>query len=166
MKIAVITACPGGIANSIIAAGLIEKAAAESEWTVAVECQSSVVPVKALSQAVIDEADCIVVVSNIAVDTTRFTGKKLCQVAIDDVLADPKAALSQGVSQATVLTGVTPVTPWKNSDSTTRKIVAVTACPTGVAHTFMAAEALEEEGKRQGHQIKVETRGSVGVKNS
>ncbi|MDF5410243.1 fructose PTS transporter subunit IIB, partial [Vibrio parahaemolyticus] len=44
-------------------------------------------------------------------------------------------------------------------------IVAITACPTGVAHTFMAAEALEEEGKRRGHQIKVETRGSVGAKN-
>lgn len=43
--------------------------------------------------------------------------------------------------------------------------MAITACPTGVAHTFMAAEALEETGKRLGYQIKVETRGSVGAKN-
>ncbi|AJR08890.1 PTS fructose transporter subunit IIBC [Photobacterium gaetbulicola] len=165
MKIAVITACPSGIANSIIAAGLIEKAAAELKWTAAVECQSSVVPVKALSQSVIDEADCIVVAANTAVDTTRFKGKKLCQIAIEDVLADPKAALSQAISQATVLTDVTAVVADTAGDSASKKIVAITACPTGVAHTFMAAEALEEEGKRQGHQIKVETRGSVGAKN-
>ncbi len=46
----------------------------------------------------------------------------------------------------------------------TKKIVAVTACPTGVAHTFMAAEALEIEARKRGDWIKVETRGSVGAK--
>ncbi|MCQ1058753.1 PTS fructose transporter subunit IIBC [Photobacterium sp. DNB23_23_1] len=165
MKIAVITACPSGIANSIIAAGLIEKAAADLKWTAAVECQSSVVPVKALSQTVIDDADCIVVAADTAVDTTRFKGKKLSQISIEDVLADPKAALSQAVSQASALTAVTAVNEEVSGESASKKIVAITACPTGVAHTFMAAEALEEEGKRQGHQIKVETRGSVGAKN-
>ncbi|NDL67355.1 PTS fructose transporter subunit IIC [Anaerotalea alkaliphila] len=45
------------------------------------------------------------------------------------------------------------------------KIVAVTACPTGIAHTYMAAEALEEAAKKKGYTIKVETRGSVGVEN-
>ncbi|MGR5062146.1 PTS fructose transporter subunit IIBC [Photobacterium sp. DNB22_13_2] len=165
MKIAVITACPSGIANSIIAAGLIEKAAADLKWTAAVECQSSVVPVKVLSQTVIDDADCIVVAADTTVDTTRFKGKKLSQISIEDVLADPKAALSQAVSQASVLTAVTAVNEEVSGESASKKIVAITACPTGVAHTFMAAEALEEEGKRQGHQIKVETRGSVGAKN-
>lgn len=48
----------------------------------------------------------------------------------------------------------------------TKKIVAVTACPTGVAHTFMAAEALEIEARKRGDWIKVETRGSVGAKNT
>ncbi len=43
--------------------------------------------------------------------------------------------------------------------------VAITACPTGVAHTFMAAEALENKGRELGHNIKVETQGSVGAKN-
>jgi len=47
-----------------------------------------------------------------------------------------------------------------------KRIVAITACPTGVAHTFMAAEALEEEAKKRGYWIKVETRGSVGAKNA
>ena len=45
------------------------------------------------------------------------------------------------------------------------RILAVTACPTGIAHTYMAAEALEEKGKEMGIPIKVETNGSGGAKN-
>ena len=45
------------------------------------------------------------------------------------------------------------------------KILAVTACPTGIAHTYMAAEALEKAGKKLGISIKVETNGSGGAKN-
>jgi fructose-specific phosphotransferase system IIB component len=44
-------------------------------------------------------------------------------------------------------------------------IVAVTACPTGIAHTYMAAERLEKAAKRLGHSIKVETQGSMGIEN-
>lgn len=43
------------------------------------------------------------------------------------------------------------------------KLVAVTACPTGIAHTYMAAEALEEEARKRGHTIAVETQGSGGA---
>ena len=46
-----------------------------------------------------------------------------------------------------------------------RKILAVTACPTGIAHTFMAAESLEQHAKKRGIWIKVETNGSGGAKN-
>ena len=45
------------------------------------------------------------------------------------------------------------------------QVLAVTACPTGIAHTYMAAEALEEKGKELGISIKVETNGSGGEKN-
>jgi fructose-specific phosphotransferase system IIB component len=45
------------------------------------------------------------------------------------------------------------------------KIVAVTACPTGIAHTYMAAEKLEKTAKALGHQIKVETQGAMGIEN-
>lgn len=45
------------------------------------------------------------------------------------------------------------------------KILAVTACPTGIAHTYMAAESIEKKAKERGHWIKVETRGSGGAKN-
>ncbi len=45
------------------------------------------------------------------------------------------------------------------------KIIAVTACPTGIAHTYMAAEQLEKTAKRLGHTIKVETQGAMGIEN-
>ncbi|HUA87525.1 MAG TPA: PTS fructose transporter subunit IIB [Bryobacteraceae bacterium] len=45
------------------------------------------------------------------------------------------------------------------------RIVAVTACATGIAHTYMAAEQLEKTAKALGHQIKVETQGAMGVEN-
>ena len=45
------------------------------------------------------------------------------------------------------------------------RIVAVTACATGIAHTYMAAEQLEKTAKALGHQIKVETQGAMGIEN-
>lgn len=45
------------------------------------------------------------------------------------------------------------------------RIVAVTACPTGIAHTYMAAEQLEKTARKLGHWIKVETQGAMGIEN-
>jgi PTS system fructose-specific IIB component/fructose-specific PTS system IIB-like component len=45
------------------------------------------------------------------------------------------------------------------------RIVAVTACPTGIAHTYMAAAQLEKAARRLGHEIKVETQGAMGIEN-
>jgi fructose-specific phosphotransferase system IIB component len=45
------------------------------------------------------------------------------------------------------------------------KFVAVTACPTGIAHTYMAAAQLEKTAKKLGHTIKVETQGAMGIEN-
>ena len=45
------------------------------------------------------------------------------------------------------------------------KIIAVTACPSGVAHTYMSAEALERSAKAKGVHVKVETQGSIGIEN-
>ncbi|CAH6982248.1 fructose-specific PTS multiphosphoryl transfer protein FruA [Vibrio chagasii] len=169
MNITIITACPSGVANSIIAAGLLEQATKALGWNAAIECQSSVLPESPVSQDAIDSSDVVVIAANTNVDKARFVGKKVYQAAISECTADAKAFLEKAVAEATVLdasqvettvevTGTSPATGSK-------KIVAITACPTGVAHTFMAAEALEAEGKRLGHQIKVETRGSVGAKN-
>lgn len=45
------------------------------------------------------------------------------------------------------------------------KLVAITSCPTGIAHTYMAAEALQMAAKEMGYEIKIETQGSVGAEN-
>lgn len=45
------------------------------------------------------------------------------------------------------------------------KLVAVTACPTGIAHTYMAADKLEQTAKKLGYEIKVETQGAMGIEN-
>lgn len=45
------------------------------------------------------------------------------------------------------------------------KIVGVTACTTGIAHTYMAQEALEKAGKKRGHEVKIETQGGMGIDN-
>ncbi|MUK69208.1 PTS fructose transporter subunit IIBC [Aliivibrio fischeri] len=164
-NIAIVTACPSGVANSIIAAGLLEQAAKKLNWTASIECQSSVLPVDVLSQEVIDGADAIIIASNTAVDTSRFVGKKVYQGTISECTTDTQAWLESAANSAKELTASEVTSTVVAEDTGAKKIVAITACPTGVAHTFMAAEALEEEGKRQGHIIKVETRGSVGAKN-
>ncbi len=46
------------------------------------------------------------------------------------------------------------------------RIVAVTACPTGIAHTYMAAEKLERAARKLGHEIRVETQGSMGIEGA
>ncbi|MDU3350370.1 MAG: PTS fructose transporter subunit IIB, partial [Clostridium sp.] len=46
-----------------------------------------------------------------------------------------------------------------------RKIIAVTACAAGIAHTYMAAESLIKAGKKKGYNLKVETQGSIGAEN-
>lgn len=45
------------------------------------------------------------------------------------------------------------------------KIVGVTACPTGIAHTYLAQEAIEKECKKRGYEVKVETQGGMGIEN-
>ncbi|AZL86302.1 PTS fructose transporter subunit IIBC [Aliivibrio salmonicida] len=166
-NIAIVTACPSGVANSIIAAGLLEQAAAKLNWKASIECQSSVLPVDVLTQEIIDTVDAIIIATNTDIDTTRFVGKKVHQGSISDCTTNPQAWLENAVNTATELTAseVTTINEVVVDSNAVKKIVAITACPTGVAHTFMAAEALEEEGKRQGYFIKVETRGSVGAKN-
>ncbi len=167
MNIAIITACPSGVANSIIAAGLLEKAAQTLNWTAKVECQSTVIDGTKLTAADISDADVVVIAANCPVDTTRFVGKKVYQAEISHVIDDAKSFLESAVAGATLLTQaqVTDAPVAAKADNAQKKVVAITACPTGVAHTFMAAEALEEEGQRRGYKIKVETRGSVGAKN-
>lgn len=169
-NIVIVTACPSGVANSIIAAGLLKQASEKLNIKASIECQSTVLPVNVLTAADIASADVIIIATNSDIDTTRFVGKKVYQGAIADCTADPQAWLDNAINTAQELTAANVskgavIAATTATNSSVKKIVAITACPTGVAHTFMAAEALESEAKRQGHIIKVETRGSVGAKN-
>ncbi|WP_019614811.1 PTS fructose transporter subunit IIBC [Psychromonas ossibalaenae] len=165
MKLAIVTACPSGVANSIIAAGLLEKAASELNWEAQIECQSSVIPAQPLTKQQIENADCIIIASNTEIDNSRFKGKKVYQSDISECLLDAKKYLHNAADNASILTQVTQLSSTASTTTGSKKIVAITACPTGVAHTFMAAAALEDKGKELGYQVKVETRGSVGAKN-
>ena len=74
------------------------------------------------------------------------------EFAKDEQSADDKATDGQKADAA-------------GSEAPAYKVLAVTACPTGIAHTYMAAEALEKEGKKLGIPVKAETNGSGGAKN-
>ncbi len=163
MNITIITACPSGTATSILAAGVLEKAAKKLGWNTAIECQSSVTDAAVLTAEQINQCDAVIIASNTPIDDSRFVGKKVYRTSISECLTSPESFLQSAVTQAEVLTEASLIEP--KHDNTKKRIVAITACPTGVAHTFMAAEALEDEAIRQGYEIKVETRGSVGAKN-
>lgn len=100
------------------------------------------------------------------------------EFAKDEQSADDKAtdgqkadaAGSEGTGKQKADTAGSGGTGKQNTDAAgskapAYKVLAVTACPTGIAHTYMAAEALEKEGKKLGIPVKAETNGSGGVKN-
>jgi fructose PTS system EIIBC or EIIC component len=111
-------------------------------------------------------ADVVIAVGSGAISDISVVGKKVYVVNdLNQIFADPKQILTDAPSKATVYQQPTEAAPTANNNTGVKRIVAVTACPTGVAHTFMAAEAIEEEAKKRGWWCKVETRGSVGVGN-
>ena len=77
-----------------------------------------------------------------------------------EAAAEPAPAAAEAGAQAAA-----PVESTAAPAAITKKILAVTACPTGIVHTFMAAESLEQHAKKRGIPIKVETNGSGGAKN-
>ncbi|NKF65075.1 PTS fructose transporter subunit IIBC [Ralstonia solanacearum] len=87
----------------------------------------------------------------------RQANPRMIEVALDDVLADARAVLARMLDSP-------PAPPTAAEQG--RRIVAITSCPTGIAHTFMAAEALTQAASALGHPIHVETQGSVGAQNT
>ena len=110
-----------------------------------------------------EAADLIIVLGNVLPNSAGFNGKKVFLATIDEHFNAPENLLDTAIQQAQdyVLLAESAVV----SNGKMKNIVAVTACPTGVAHTFMSAEAIETYAKQQGWQVKVETRGQVGAGN-
>ena len=110
-----------------------------------------------------EAADLIVVFGNALPNNAGFNGKKVFLAKIDEHFNAPENLLDPAIQQAQDY--VPPAESAVVSNGKMKNIVAVTACPTGVAHTFMSAEAIETYAKQQGWQVKVETRGQVGAGN-
>jgi len=87
------------------------------------------------------------------------------EFAKDEQSADDKATDGQKADEAGSKGTGKQKADAAGSSAPAYKVLAVTACPTGIAHTYMAAEALEKEGKKLGIPVKAETNGSGGAKN-
>ena len=105
----------------------------------------------------------IIVLGNVLPNNAQFNGKKVFLAKIDEHFNAPENLLDTAIQQAQDY--APPAESAVISNGKMKNIVAVTACPTGVAHTFMSAEAIETYAKQQGWQVKVETRGQVGAGN-
>jgi len=167
MKLAIVTACPNGMVTSVLCARLLDAAAQRQGWSTSVEVHDSQHPERQLSAATVDAAEWVLLVSSVPVEMSRFIGKRVFQSTPAQALQDVEAVLRRGAEEAQVFVApkvaavAEPVAAIKRAP----RLVAVTACPTGVAHTFMAAEALQQSAKRLGYDLQVETQGSVGARN-
>nr|WP_295740730.1 fructose-specific PTS transporter subunit EIIC [uncultured Acidocella sp.] len=130
------------VVQGVLAAEALRKAAKLQGRSIEVEVHTAEGVLNKLSAAQMQQAGLVLLVGEGAV-LPEATAPRVT-ASIEQVLADP-AALLGGPKQAV------------------KRIVAVTSCPTGIAHTFMAAEGLLQAAAALGHEIRVETQGSVGA---
>lgn len=160
MNLLIVTACPNGQVTSVLCSRLLQAAAERLGWQTCVEVHDARAIGAPLSEAQIAAADWVLVVKTGELSLARFAGKRLVQAAPAEALADPQRFLQDAAERAQ------PYVERAESETAgRRRLVAITACPTGVAHTFMAAEALQQAAQRMGIDLQVETRGSVGARN-
>jgi fructose PTS system EIIBC or EIIC component len=173
-KIVAVTACPTGIAHTLMAAEALKKTAQVMGYDIKVETQGSDGVRNPLSQEDISDADLVIIGADIHVDASRFAGKPVYATSTSRTIRNTKAVLEDAIAEShledsesivpTPDESPIPVPPAAVSTAP-KHLVGITACPTGIAHTFMAAEALRKAAVELGHDIKVETQGSVGAKN-
>jgi PTS system fructose-specific IIC component len=177
-NIVAVTACPTGIAHTVMAAEALKQTAQQMGHNIHVETQGSNGVKQVLSDANVSAADLVIIAADIHVDPARFRGKPVYAVSTSRAIRDTKAVIEAAVAEAErtslnipVSTGtavgsaVGATVPTPSSTGSRRYLVGITSCPTGIAHTFMAAEALRKAAAELGYEIKVETQGSVGAKN-
>ncbi|CAI0851420.1 PTS fructose transporter subunit IIBC [Serratia ficaria] len=139
-----------GQARSHLAKRMLEAAAAKTGLTLAA------------SPA---DAELVVVAGQAVPADAALNGKLVYLGEVEQAVREPEAFLAQARAGAKAYQApAQAAAPAKAAGQ--KRIVAITACPTGVAHTFMAAEAIESEAKKRGWWVKVETRGSVGAGNA
>ncbi|MDH1624024.1 fructose-specific PTS transporter subunit EIIC [Pseudomonas chengduensis] len=160
MNLLIVTACPNGQVTSVLCSRLLQAAAERLGWQTRVEVHDARAIGSPLSEAEIAAADWVLVVKTGELPLGRFAGKRLLLATPAEALADPQRFLREAAERAQPYAeNAVPETGGR------RRLVAITACPTGVAHTFMAAEALQQAAQRMDIELQVETRGSVGARN-
>lgn len=174
-RIVAVTGCTTGIAHTLLAAEALKRIAQVMGHEIKVEALGAEGAQDVLAEGDIASADAVIVASDVFVDVNRFAGKPTCAVPVSDAIRKTRAVIESAVGerqQAASGNGHAAASPGgpapENVPAATtaaKSLVAVTSCPTGIAHTFMAAEALKRSAATLGHPIKVETQGSVGAKN-
>ncbi|NQX27105.1 PTS fructose-like transporter subunit IIB [Microbacteriaceae bacterium VKM Ac-2854] len=155
MKIVAVTSCIAGIAHTYMAAEALEQAAKKKGYDILVETQGAAGS-DPMTQADIDSADVVILAADLEVrGRERFAGKPTLQVGVAEALSKAPDVLDQATSLVSAAPAAAPV-----SDSV--RFVAVTGCIAGIAHTYMAAEALEQAAKKRGYGMQVETQGAAG----
>src|SRR5579884_2004926 len=160
-KIVAVTSCPTGIAHTFMAAESLQRGAEALGHTIKVETQGSVGSQNTLSDADIRNADLVIIAADAKVDLSRFAGKPIYETSTKAAISDSQGVVKTALNQVEV----PEAAPVQTAGTKPSKIVAITSCPTGIAHTFMAAEGLQRGAEALGHTIKVETQGSVGAEN-
>jgi PTS system fructose-specific IIC component len=147
--------------EAFLAAEALRRAASQRGLELAIEIRSEQGTVGALAPEQAAAATGVLLVGDADAGAERFAQASPARTSLDRVLADPAAALAPLAA-----TAAASDTRADADSSTGKHIVAVTSCPTGIAHTFMAAEGLQQAAKALGHQIRVETQGSVGAQDA
>ncbi|MGY3139799.1 fructose PTS system EIIBC or EIIC component [Ewingella americana] len=112
------------------------------------------------------DAELVVVAGDNAPADAQLAGKNVFVGDVALAIREPEIFLQRASAEAKAYVAPAVAPAKAAAGNGPKRIVAITACPTGVAHTFMAAEAIETEAKKRGWWVKVETRGSVGAGNA
>ncbi|WP_009907479.1 PTS fructose-like transporter subunit IIB, partial [Burkholderia thailandensis] len=152
------------------AAHALGRAAQARGIALALETRSALGVQTPLSADQIGEASAVLIAADdpASIDEAPFAGKTIHRVSIDEAIRDADAVLAHASGRASAQAAAASVAGAAASRSAAArplKIVAITSCPTGIAHTFMAAEGLAQGAQALGHAIHVETQGSVGAQN-
>jgi PTS system fructose-specific IIC component len=161
-KIVAVTSCPTGIAHTFMAAESLKRGAEALGHSIKVETQGSVGSQNILTPAEIQVADLVIIAADTKVDLSRFAGKPVYETSTNAAISNSQAIVKDALASVEA----PAAQPAQAAAPQQYRIVAITSCPTGIAHTFMAAEGLQKGGEALGHIIKVETQGSVGAQNT
>ncbi|KPL49994.1 PTS fructose transporter subunit IIBC [Xanthomonas axonopodis] len=148
--------------EAVLAAEALRRAATAAGRRVTIEIRSDQGVLGALPGELASTAAQVLVVGDAEADTTRFGDAQLVRLSLGAVLDDPAAAIGRLAEPAAPAAASSP----NGTDNGSKRIVAITSCPTGIAHTFMAAEGLQQAAKKLGYQMRVETQGSVGAQDA